>query len=186
MNLNRHSPNLVGKHAFLSPSTYHWINYDEDKLDQVFFAAEAARRGTELHELAQRLISLGVKLPKANKTLNLYVNDAIGFRMTPEQTLFYSENCFGTTDAICFRVNKLRVHDLKTGVNEASMVQLRIYDALFCLEYKFNPLEIEIENRIYQNDEVRIESPDPAEILHIMEKIRYFDKRVTALRMEAE
>ena len=46
---------------------------------------------------------LGQKLPKSQKTLNMYVNDAISFRMVPEQILFYSENCFGTADTIVFR-----------------------------------------------------------------------------------
>ena len=51
----------------------------EDKLDRVFFTNEAAKRGTELHALAHDLIRLGVKLPKTRATLNMYVNDAIGF-----------------------------------------------------------------------------------------------------------
>jgi hypothetical protein len=146
MNFNTHS-NLVGRHAFLSPSNYHWINYDEDKLDRVFFMQLAAQRGVELHSLGHQLIRLGVKLPTTRKTLNMYVNDAIGYRMTPEQSLYYSDNCFGTADAIGFRANRLRIHDLKTGLTEASMHQLEVYAALFCLEYRFKPFEIAIELR---------------------------------------
>lgn len=183
MNFNSHS-NLVGKHAFLSPSNYHWINYDEDKLDRVYFMNEAAKRGIELHTLAHQAIRLGVKLPTTRKTLNMYVNDAIGYRMTPEQHLYYSDNCFGTADAIGFRTNKLRVHDLKTGVNEASIHQLEVYAALFCLEYRFKPFEISIELRIYQNDEVRVEEAEPDLIFHIMDKIITFDKRINAMRLE--
>ena len=183
MNFAAHS-NLAGSHAFLSASKYHWINYDEDKLERVFHAAMAAKRGTELHALAHQLIRLAVKLPATQKSLNLYVNDAIGYRLTPEQTLYYSDNCYGTADAIGFRRNTLRVHDLKTGLVEASMSQLKVYVALFCLEYHFKPFEIQTELRIYQNDEVQVLDPDPDEIMHIMDKIITFDRRINELRME--
>src|SRR5690349_5801605 len=112
----RHSE-LEGRHAFLSPSKPAWMNYDLDKLDKTYTTSQAARRGDELHALAHDLIRLGVKLPGKRTTLNLYVNDAIGYRMTPEVALKYSENAFGRADAISFRKNKLRIHDLKTGVN---------------------------------------------------------------------
>jgi hypothetical protein len=183
MRFGKHST-LVGLHAFLSPSTYHWINYDQDKLDRVFHTQMAARRGTELHELAHRCIKLGVKLPSSRQTLCQYVNDGIGFRMTPEQVLFYSENCFGTADLIGFRNNLLRIHDLKTGVTEASFHQLEVYMALFCLEYRFKPNEIKAELRIYQNDEVRVYEPDPDDIFHIMDKIITFSKRIDELKEE--
>lgn len=185
MNFNKHSA-IAGLHALLSPSDYHWINYTEDKLDRIFFTRMAARRGTELHELAHNLIRLGVRLPDDKKTLNSYVNDAIGFRMTPETALFYTENCFGTADSICFRRNMLRIHDLKTGTTPASIHQLEVYMALFCLEYRFKPFEIEAELRIYQNDEIQIYVPDPDDIFHIMDRIVTFDKRINVLRMEAE
>jgi hypothetical protein len=176
---------LEGRHAFLSPSNYHWVNYSDEKLDRVFITNLAAKRGDELHTLAKDLIRLGVKLPRSQKTLNMYVNDAIGFRMSPEQRLFYSENCFGTADAISFRNNILRIHDLKTGLHETKITQLEIYAALFCLEYGFRPFEIAVELRIYQNDEVREYDADPDVIFHIMEKIKSFDKRITAMREEA-
>jgi hypothetical protein len=175
----------VGSHAFLSPSKHAWLNYDQEKMERVFHTAKATQRGTELHDLAKELIRLGVKLPDVRKTLNMYVNDAIGYRMTPEQTLFYSENCYGTADAVGFRVpNKVRIHDLKTGINEASMEQVKIYLALFCLEYRYKPSEIEAELRIYQNDDVQILVPDPMDILLIMDKIVTFDKQIAGLRSE--
>lgn len=145
----------------------------------------AAQRGVELHAFAHEAIRLGVKLPANKQTLSMYVNDAIGFRMTPEQILYYSDNCYGTADAIAFRRNTLRIHDLKTGLNESSEHQLEVYAALFCLEYRFKPWEIEMELRIYQSDEVRLFVPDPDDIVHIMDKIITFDKRITAHRMEA-
>lgn len=175
---------LTGSHAFLSPSNYHWVNYTEDKLDMVVASSFAAQRGTELHDLAQRMIRLGVKLPKTSQTLNMYVNDALGFRMTPEQTLFYSQNCYGTTDAIAFSNNKLRIHDLKTGATPCKVTQLEVYAALFCLEYGFKPVEIEMELRIYQNDEVVIYEGDPLTITNIMDQIIMFDRRIEELRAE--
>lgn len=176
--------NLAGTHAFLSASNYHWINYDEDKFDRVFVMHQAAKRGTELHDLAKEMIRLGVKLEENEKTLNRYVNDAIGFRMTPEPILYYSDDFYGTPDAIAFRKNRLRIHDLKTGVTETSMHQLEVYAALFCLEFRFRPFDIEMELRIYQNDEVRIYEPDPDDIFHIMEKGKLFSKRAQQMREE--
>jgi len=182
---NEHS-NLAGQHAFLSASKYSWINYNEDKIDRVYIAALAARHGTELHAFAHEAIRLGVKLPKTLKTLHMYVNDAIGFRMTSEQILYYSDVAFGTADTIAFRRNKLRISDLKTGVTQTSEKQLEVYAALFCLEYRIKPLEIDTELRIYQNDEVRIYEADPDSIMHIMSKIIAFNKRIQELRQELE
>lgn len=184
MNFNSHSY-LEGRHAFLSASKYHWINYDDEKLDRVYLAALAAQRGTELHDLAATLIRMGVKLPETPKTLNLYVNDALGFRMSPEQVLYYSDNAFGTADAISFRKDFLRIHDLKTGVTQTSEHQLEIYAALFCLEYRVKPFSIETELRIYQNDEIQVFVADPDVITHIMDKIVTFDKRINQIRAEA-
>lgn len=184
MLFNKHL-NLVGRHAFLSASNHHWINYTDEKMDARFFAAMAAQRGTELHAFAHEAIRLGIKLPGSQKPIGPYVNDAIGYRMNPEQILYYSENCFGTADAVAFRRNLLRIHDLKTGITQASERQLEVYAALFCLEYKFRPFDIDIELRIYQSDEVKVYVADPDDITHIMEKIKLFDKRITALREEA-
>lgn len=182
MNFNNHFQ-LEGQHAFLSASKHHWINYSEEKLIDRFTTFQAAQRGTELHDLARRCIELGVKLPKTNKTLNLYVNDAIGFKMQTEQILYYSDNCFGTTDTISFRKNFLRIHDLKTGQTPVSMNQLMVYNALFCLEYNFKPTEIETELRLYQSDEVLIHVPEPDEIILIMNKIISFDKTIEELKL---
>ena len=181
MNFNKHS-NLEGQHAFLGASKYHWINYDEAKLIESYSKHMAAQRGTILHEFAAQCIRLGQKLPKSRKTLNMYVNDAIGFRMTPEQPLYYSENCFGTADAICFRDNTLRIHDFKSGVTPARMEQLEIYAALFCLEYKVDPSNIDIELRIYQSDEILYHKPIAEEISSIMNKIVTFDKIINKIK----
>jgi len=185
MNWNRHS-DLVGSHAFLGASKYHWINYSEDKLVESYNSFLAAAKGTELHDFACRCIQLGQKLPKSQKTLNLYVNDAIGYKMTPEQVLYYSPNCFGTADAISFRNDMLRIHDLKTGVVPAHMEQLMVYAALFCLEYKVKPGMIDIELRIYQSDEVLYHKPEANEILPIIDKIITFDKLINQIREREE
>jgi hypothetical protein len=144
----------------------------------------ATQKGTRLHEFAAEAIRLGIKLPNNKQTLSAYVNDAIGFKMTPEQPLFYSINCFGTCDAISFRKNFLRIHDFKSGVAPTSMQQLLIYAALFCLEYQIDPNMIAIELRIYQSDEVDILEPAKEDILYIMEKIVSFDKIVNNLKLE--
>jgi hypothetical protein len=182
MNFNKHL-NLEGHHAFLSASKHHWVNYDIEKLASSYTKFLATQRGTRLHEFASECIRLGIKLPKSKKTMNLYVNDAIGYKMTTEQPLFYSVNCFGTTDAISFRQNYLRIHDLKTGVTPSSMHQLEIYTALFCLEYAVDPATIDIELRLYQSDEILIHEPPRQEILYIMDKIIMFDKELDKLKM---
>ncbi len=184
MQFNNHF-SLLDRHAFLSASTYSWIRYDDDKFDARWFTAQAAQRGTDLHNLAKEMIRLGVKLPNTKKTLNSYVNDCIGFKMSPEVVLFYSDNCFGTADAIGFKKNTLRIFDLKTGITKASVDQLLIYAALFCFEYRFKPFEIEYDLRIYQNDEIIQYDVDPDDVMHIMDRIQYFDKRINGLKQEA-
>lgn len=185
MNFVNHS-NLQGQHAFLGASKYHWINYDEAKIAESYNNHLAKERGTMLHDFASQCIKLRQKLPRSQKTLNMYVNDAIGYQMTPEQILYYSENCFGTADAISFRNNFLRIHDLKTGLVPAHMEQLMIYAALFCLEYRFKPSEIDMELRIYQSDDVQIHNPCADEILPIIDKIIAFDKVITKIKFEED
>ena len=182
MDFHRHL-DLEGKHAFLGASKYHWINYDNDKLEVAYVRFLATQKGTRIHTFAAECIRLNEKLPKSKKTLNLYVNDAIGFKMLVEQPLYYSDNCFGTADAVLFRDNKLRIHDLKTGGVPAHMQQLEVYTALFCLEYHVNPSDINVELRLYQSDEVLINEPDPEYIRSIMEKIIMFDKHIEILKI---
>lgn len=181
MNFNRHLK-LEGAHAFLGASKYHWINYDEAKVAETYAKHLATLKGTQLHDFAAQCIKLGQKLPKSNKTLNMYVNDAIGFKMTPEQILYYSDNCFGTADAISFRNGQLRIHDLKTGVIPAHMEQLEIYAALFCLEYKVKPGEIDMELRLYQNNEILYHKPNAEDIAPIIDKIITFDKIIDRIK----
>ena len=175
MNFVRHL-NLEGLHAPFSPSQPSWIRYDDDKAIEVYMNRKASEMGTRLHAWAKDTIDLGLKQPRTKKTIYAYVNDAIGYRMETEVVLFYSERFFGTADAISFRNNLLRIHDLKTGKHPANMEQLEIYAALFCLEYKVKPSDIKMELRIYQNDEIIVHIPESEDIVKIMQKIVSLDK----------
>jgi hypothetical protein len=175
MNFRQHL-NLEGLHAPFSPSQSSWLRYSDDKATEVYLNKKAAEMGTKLHKWAQDTINLAIKQPKSKKTIYSYVNDAIGFKMDTEVVLYYSDRFFGTADSISFRNNLLRIHDLKTGVRPVKMEQLMIYAALFCLEYKIKPGEIEIELRIYQNDEIIFHNPTAEAILPIMDKIIHLNK----------
>lgn len=204
---------LEGSHAFLSPSNYAWTNYDEEKLIDRYLNMKAVEMGTKLHQYAKEAIELNRLQPRNKDTVNQYINDAIMFKMTPELPLFYSFNCFGTTDAISYKRNVLRIHDLKTGKNEASMKQLYIYAALFCLDYQNQVLELrksgktdiqiaekfdvkteelhfeperfnDIVLRIYQFNEFKEEHPDPLDIRDLMNLI--VDDNQILYRLKAE
>lgn len=166
---------LEGCHAPFSASTPSWLRYNDDKAVDVYRNKKAATMGTKLHAWAKETIDLGIKQPRSKKTLYAYVNDAIGFKMSTEVVLYYSERFFGTADAISFRNNMLRIHDLKTG-ESGHMEQLMVYAALFCLEYKIKPGEIDIELRLYKNDEVVVHNPTAEDILPIMDKIIHLNK----------
>lgn len=178
MQFNRHT-NLNGLHAPFSPSQSSWLRYDDDRALEVYSNRKAAELGTRLHAWAAETIQLGQKQPKSKKTICMYINDAIGFKMDTEVVLFYSERFFGTADAISFRNNTLRIHDLKTGKTgkiEDHMEQLEIYAALFCLEYRVKPSDISIELRVYKNDEVLVHNPTVEDIVPIMDKIVHLNK----------
>jgi hypothetical protein len=183
MKLNHHA-NIEGQHAFLSPSYYHWLRYDDQKLEARYHSVSAAKRGTDLHKFAERAIELKIKLRGTKETIAAFVNDSIDFGLVPEVGLFYSPNCFGHADALGFRKNLLRISDLKTGVSKSSFQQLEVYAAIFCLEYGYDPREIDIELRIYQNKETHIHIPFGEVILEIMDKIIYFDDRIERLKLE--
>lgn len=184
MNFNNHL-NLDGLHAPFSPSQPAWLRYDDDKIREVYMNKQQILLGTRLHEWAAETITLGLKQPRTNRTIYHYVNDAIGFRMKPEQVLYYSPRFFGTTDSIVFKNDMLRIHDLKTGKNLAHMEQLEIYAALFCLEYDIKPADIQMELRMYQNDDVIKHTPDVTDISPIMDKIKHFDKVLEELEEES-
>lgn len=176
--------NLEGLHAPFSASQSHWLRYDDEKAVDVYVNKKAAEMGTRLHCWAKSTIDLGIKQPRSKKTLYAYVNDAIGFKMDTEVVLYYSERFFGTADAISFRNNMLRIHDLKTGKTPVHIEQLMVYAALFCLEYRVKPADIDIELRIYQNDEVLYHNPTAEEIVPIMDKIVHLDSILERIDQE--
>lgn len=183
MNFKRHL-RLAGEHAFLSPSYYHWINYDPDRLTQRWYTWQRTKLGTLAHAFAAEQINNKIVQEDDSTMLAQYINDCIDFNMQAEVLLYYSDNCFGTADAISFERNVLRISDLKTGDTATSEHQLEVYAALFSLEYDVDPYDIEIELRIYQNDEVRVYDAEPADIMAIAKKIIIFDHRIEQLKRE--
>lgn len=213
MNFNRHS-DKEGKHAILSASSWRWLNDDRDSLIRRITGQYAQSIGTILHAVACKHIKYRIKLNKYDKknvmlelltngipgfvidamdfdkifeNLMTYVNDGVGFKMHPEVVLFYSDNFFGTADAISFNENErfLRIHDYKSGVIPAHIEQLEIYAALFCLEYRFKPYEISTELRIYQNNDVLYHNPEPDEIAQVADTIVDLDKFLTQIKKGA-
>lgn len=193
---------LQGKHALFAPSSPYWMNDTEEESIQRYCSSFASSIGTILHNMAAKHIRHSITLNRYDKkhvrldlleagipfavvdrlpvddifeNLMLYVNDCIGFRMTPEQPLKYSDLCFGHCDAIHFNEYEklLRISDLKTGSTPAKMEQLVDYDSLFRLEYcpilHIRPEEIKSELRIYQGGEIRLCTPEPDEIIAVME-----------------
>lgn len=200
MNFLSHS-NLKGLHAPFSASQPYWLGKSIEENKERYVTKWIPTVGTVTHAFAESMINERIKLSKSDLKMykmylldnkeqcipryvvdyidiqalfsNLipYVNDAIGFKMTAEQILMYSERFFGTADAISFNNNVLRIHDLKTGKGHVKIEQLMIYAALFCLEYKIKPGTINIELRIYQNCEVMEHYPTAEDILPIMDQI---------------
>lgn len=179
-----------GAHAFLGASQHSWLNYDEEKLITVYKNRLATLRGTKLHKLACDMIQMGIRPRQTKQTFNMYVNDAISGGFQPEQVLYFSNNSFGTADAIRFKERQglLSIHDLKTGATPASLHQLEVYAALFCLEYgpilNFKPNDIQFELSIYQNDDVLCGFPEGKDIYPIMEKIIRFDDIINHIEEE--
>lgn len=167
-----------GQHAPFSPSQPYWLRYDEQKLLEVYRSLKAAELGTRLHALAAEHIDMRISMPKNKKTLNAYVNDSIGMRMSPEEVVFYSPRFFGTADALRFdeKRAKLYINDLKTGRTKPHMEQLWIYAALFCLEKGIRPGDLEIITKLYFQDDVIEDNPTTEDIVGISDKIRSFDK----------
>ena len=195
---------LKNTHALFSPSTGGWEKYDPDRLQERYYTSFAADIGTAIHEEAMWHISKRVPVKAAAKgelKLELYkrpnipddvvdvldfdpifknymsyVNDAIGFRMDPEVILYSSDLCYGTADAISFRDNFLRIHDLKTGTTPAHIEQLFKYAAVFCFEYKVDPRKIQTELRIYQLNDILVANPTADEIMPYIDQITRINK----------
>jgi len=169
-------------HAIFSPSQPSWLNYSDEQTIERYCKAQAKEMGTRLHEWAAETISLNIRQSRSHKTLNMFINDAIGFRMTPENEVthptrfVYSEFFFGTCDAYCYNNGVLRIHDLKTGKGPVHPEQLEIYAALFFLQEKLDPFKTQTILRIYQNDDVMEWEPEAEKIKGIMDLIVKRDK----------
>ena len=130
----------------------------------------------EAEDYGLKLIQHLNYIPKeVYETVKFYINDGIGYKMTTEQPVKYSDVCFGHMDSVCFDRGLLRIHDLKTGSHEANMEQLVVYAALFCLEYgpkyDFKPNEIDYELRLYQWDGIVIHKPTIEDILPVIDSV---------------
>lgn len=185
MQFNSHKA-LEGLHAPFSPSQPAWLRYDDEKAVEAFSNKQAAEMGTRIHAWAKETIDLGIKQPRSRKTIYAYVNDAIGFKMDTEVILYYSPRFFGTADSISFRNGFLRIHDLKTGKCPVHMEQLMVYAALFCLEYKVKPGTIDMELRIYQNDDILVCNPTAEDIVPIIDKIVHLNKILDKVQPEED
>lgn len=196
---------LVGTHAFLSASQPSWRNKNADELIEAKKNSYSQQIGTLLHVYAADCIKYGEKLRKTDQrgikfdlirkgipeyaidmnriypTFMSYVNDAVGYGLKPEMILYYSNECYGTADAIDMDGKLLRIHDLKTGVKSAKMEQLMIYAGLFYLEYGVNPGSVPAELRIYQMDEVLVYEPEIDEIREVMDDIEEKDRVLKAM-----
>lgn len=186
MRFNKH-PKLEGKHSFLAPSSPAWLRYEDSKLERRFLEHLASVRGTEEHAFAASALKLGHRMEDTKKTLNMFVNDSIGWRMKPEVPLYWSDFCFGTADALGFYESQmlLRISDLKTGRTPSTMDQLIAYAALFCLEYEYDrPWELTIELRIYQSNKIKLHIPEGDEVFRAMDRILTGTRILEEIRAE--
>lgn len=205
MNWNQHR-NLEGGHAFLSASKYNWLTKTNEEIVQSYTNSFAQSIGTLSHAFAADYIRFREKLKKSDsRTLKMdlmrrgipeyaidirsffptvmrYVNDSIDYMMDPEVLLYYSDLCFGTADAIQVSNGVLRIHDLKTGTTVAKIDQLKIYAALFYLEYGQKPERLRTELRIYQSDDIIVHEPEVDEIREVMDAIVEKDRVLQKLK----
>lgn len=205
MNWNQHR-NLEGSHAFLSASKYSWLTKTNEEIVQSYTNSFAQSIGTLSHVFAADYIRFREKLKKSDsRTLKMdlmrrgipeyaidiraffptvmhYVNDSIDYMMDPEVLLYYSDLCFGTADSIQVSNGVLRIHDLKTGTTVAKIDQLKIYAALFYLEYGQKPERLRTELRIYQSDDILVHEPEVEEIREVMDAIVEKDRVLQKLK----
>ena len=185
---NRHLELLeTSPHSVMSASQNAWTNDSDEQFLERYKNFSAKEHGTFLHAKAAEDIKFGISegifRPANGKTYETYVNDAIHYRMEVEQPLVYNPYketepvAYATCDAISFRRNLLRIHDLKTGKTPAKMKQLEVYAAYFCLEYNHKPGLINMEFRIYQNDTIFVmnKKNDPEiveDVARVMDQIK--------------
>ena len=202
---NKHT-NLEGSHAFLSASKYSWLSKSNEEVVQSYTNSFSQAIGTLMHAYAADYIRFRQKLRKSDArgakidlmrrgvpefaiyirsffpNVMRYVNDSIDFMMDPEILLYYSDLCYGTADAIQVNNSVLRIHDLKTGQTTAKIDQLKIYAALYFLEYGQKPERMRTELRIYQLDDIIVHEPEVEEIREVMDCIVEKDRVLQKLK----
>lgn len=109
-------------------------------------------------------------------TVKNYINDCVGFGMEAEVLIDFTDNFFGTADAVRFDGKSLKIFDLKTGSVPAKIEQLLIYACLYFLKYKLDPKEHPVELRIYQGNDILRAIPEANDLIPIMNTIIHFDK----------
>lgn len=217
MNYNTHLE-LRGKHAAFSASQSGWTEKSPDEILEWHIKSYAQTVGTAVHDICRKHIKRRFRLTKSAKnevilslvedyniplyvidgmanfdilyaTAMLYVNDAVSFRMVPEQPVQYSDLFFGTADCITaldyiFEKKELRIHDLKTGTQPAKMRQLEVYAAETCLEYGLRPEDLNVELRIYQSNEILFHKPTPEELYFRIDQIKDYDRIINEIRLK--
>ena len=78
-------------------------------------------------------------------------------------------------------VNGVIVKKAGAEIKRGDSVTVQIPEAV---EYSVKPEDIQIELRIYQNDEVNVIKPDPAVIREIMSKGMEFDELIEQIKAE--
>ena len=86
---------LEGQHEFLSPSVYHWINYDEERLEFRYKLSRAAIEGMEQHRYAAIAIEEREIQDDETTTVGMYINQCIQYHMHPEVVLYFSLTLLG-------------------------------------------------------------------------------------------
>jgi hypothetical protein len=212
---NKHPEIKEGQHAILAPSRklLHRNKMTNEDLDTIIRSNYAAQIGTEIHNVAARLIEEKQSITKAGvkamifdqlyqkriprkliepelylDTVVPYIKDAIGFGLDPEVPIVYKYPiAYGTADAIRYNPynSTLRIHDLKTGKTPASLDQLVEYAAYFFLEYHIKPADTQVIIAIYQNGEVITGYPQASDIVPIMDNAVALTKYIRSNYEEA-
>jgi len=159
------------KETFNSIDEYIFNKYYDQEMDSI------SKTGNRILSCLKQVTK---NQPEFIENIRAYVNDAIGYKMYPEVVLYFTDEFFGTTDALIFNEKErlLRVHDLKTGVSIVHVEQLMGYAALFCLEQNIDPLTINYELRIYQGNDILVATPDGNDVKQFVDQYLAFDKEV--------
>ena len=174
--------------AELGTEIHEWVSI-QIQLGQTVSSPRAAEKGVRTHIFTKYqsapdyrdvlIFSLDFLPAAVFGTVKSFVNDAVGFRMNSEEKIEYSSLFWGTSDAVKFSNNELLVFDLKTGAKPAKTDQLLVYAGLYCLQHNHKPSKLKTELRIYQNNEILVNEPEPEVIQDVMDRIVHKNKVLT-------